>query len=83
MEEKTTKKTEMVEIEAFGDGNYYKDDVFIAVNGKSIVVKRGEKVKVAKKYAEVFENSKIQDNATIKMMNEKSDQYNAETKKYM
>ena len=83
MEEKTTKKPEMVDIEPFGDGNYYKDDVFIAVNGKSIVVKRGEKVKVPKKYAEVLENSKAQDKATIKIMNEKSDQYNAETKKYM
>lgn len=82
VKENTKKKTEkkdddneLVEIELFRDNKDYKDDVFVAVNGESCVIKRGEKVKIKKKFAKVLEQSKIQDALTARMMDEKADEY--------
>lgn len=52
---------EKVEIELFKDNNLYRDDVYVAVNGQNIKIKRGQKVKVDKMFAEVLDNSKRQD----------------------
>jgi hypothetical protein len=71
---------EMVEIELFKDSKDYKDDVFVCVNGKDMVIKRGVKVKVSKAYAEVLEHSKVQDTATAKMIEDKADEFSAETR---
>lgn len=78
--ETTTKKTNQVEIELFKDSKDYKDDVFVAVNGNSVVIKRGEKVKIDKKYAEALENSIKQDKSTAKLMDKLSDEYAAEVR---
>ena len=67
MQEKV--KEELVEIELFYDGDKYKDDVFVQINGKSILIKRGEKVKVPKKYARVIEQSIQQKAAAADTMN--------------
>ena len=40
-----------IEIENFR--SYYKDNVFVAVNGESCVIMRGKKVKIKKKFADV------------------------------
>lgn len=79
----TAKKEELVEIELFKDNKDYKDDVFVCVNGKNRVIKRGEKVKIPKAYAEVLENSKAQDKATAKMMEEKADEFSNELRRHM
>jgi hypothetical protein len=79
----TAKKEELVEIELFKDNKDYKDDVFVCVNGKNRVIKRGEKVKIPKAYAEVLENSKAQDRATAKMMEEKADEFSNELRRHM
>lgn len=79
----TSKKEELVEIELFKDNKDYKDDVFVCVNGKNRVIKRGEKVKIPKAYAEVLENSKAQDRATAKMMEEKADEFSNELRRHM
>jgi hypothetical protein len=79
----TAKKEELVEIELFKDNIDYKDDVFVCVNGKNRVIKRGEKVKIPKAYAEVLENSKAQDRATAKMMEEKADEFSNELRRHM
>lgn len=50
----------MVEIELMKDNDKYKDDVFVCVNGKSMQIKRGERVKIAKKYAEALDNAAAQ-----------------------
>ena len=71
---------EMVEIELFKDNKDYKDDVFVCMNGKNRVIKRGEKVKVPKAYAEVLENSKEQDAFASKLMESKADEFEAETR---
>jgi hypothetical protein len=83
MAETTAKKEELVEIELFKDNKDYKDDVFVCVNGKNRVIKRGEKVKIPKAYAEVLENSKAQDRETAKMMDEKADEFSNELRRHM
>jgi len=52
---------ELVEIELFYDGDKYKDDVTVAVNGKLWVIKRGSKVQVPRFVKEALDNSKFQD----------------------
>lgn len=55
---------EPVEIELFYDGDKYKDDVTVGVNGKTWLIKRGEKVTVPRFVAEVLKNSMEQDKAS-------------------
>ena len=52
---------ELVPVKLFRDDNRYKDDVFVAVNGKTMLIKRGEKVMIPRKFALVLENSEEQD----------------------
>jgi hypothetical protein len=81
-----TKKTvanatdEMVEIELFYDGERYKDDVFVQVNGKSVLIKRGEKVKVTKAVAEVIQNSLQQKAQAAELMSKLQRDYQAASK---
>lgn len=65
---KTTKQTydenyynELVTVRLFKDNAKYKDDVFVAVNGKGMIVPRGVDVKIPRKYAEALKNSEVQD----------------------
>lgn len=51
------RKEEMVEIELFYDGEKYSEPLFVGVNGKSYLIKRGEPVMVPKSVAEVIRNS--------------------------
>ena len=55
---------ELVEIELFYDGDKYKDDVSVGVNGKTWLIKRGERVTVPRFVAEVINNSMEQDKAS-------------------
>lgn len=81
-----TKKTvanatdEMVEIELFYDGERYKDDVFVQVDGKSVLIKRGEKVKVTKAVAEVIQNSLQQKAQTAELTSKLQRDYQAASK---
>ena len=59
---------EYVEVYLFKDNNKYKDDVFVSVNGENCVIKRGEKVKIKRKFAEVLEHSAHQDYETSKLI---------------
>ena len=43
------------------DTNKYKDDVFVAVNGRGMIVPRGKEVKIPRKYAIALGNSEAQD----------------------
>lgn len=55
---------EYVSVKLFRDNDKYKDDVYVAVNGKNCVIKRGEWVKVRRKFALVLDQSEIQDMKT-------------------
>ena len=52
---------ELVTVKLFKDTNKYKDDVFVAVNGKGMIVPRGKEVKIPRKYAIALKNSEAQD----------------------
>ena len=66
---------ELVEIELFKDNNKYKDDVFVAVNGENCLIKRGERVKIKRKFAKVLEDSKISDFKTSELIEQKSGEF--------
>lgn len=59
---------EYVEIKLFKDNDKYKDDVYVAVNGENCVIKRGERVKIKRKFAEVLDHSEHQDYETSKLI---------------
>ena len=71
---------ELVPIRLFKDNEKYKDDVFVAVNGERVQIKRGETVMVKKKFADVLEQSMQQDMATASLIEQESSKYDAEAK---
>lgn len=77
---KVSAMEEIVEIELFKDNKDYKDDVFVCINGRSMAIKRGEKVKIPRAFAEVLENSRKQDLSTARLMEEKADEFSAESR---
>lgn len=52
---------ELVTVKLFKDNDKYRDDVFVAVNGKGMIVPRGKEVKIPRKYAIALKNSEAQD----------------------
>ena len=82
---KTEKQTanpgeEMVPIMLFRDNGKYKDDQFVAVNGKTCQIRRGERVEIKAMFAEVLENSMKQDNATADLIARQTQEFAFETK---
>ena len=64
---------ELVQVRLFRDDNRYKDDVFVAVNGSTMMIKRGVDVMIPRKFALVLENSEKQDSKareTVRMYSE-------------
>lgn len=78
MAEKKEKK--LVKIKLFKDGDKYKDDVFVCVNGHPYGVKRGEEVEVPESVAKVIEASERQDNKTVMMIQKLQDEYKEESR---
>lgn len=68
MEEAEKYLNEYVSIKLFRDNDKYRDDVYVAVNGKNCVIKRGEWVKVRRKFALVIDQSEIQDFKTAEFL---------------
>ena len=62
----------MVPIRLFKDNEKYKDDVFVAVNGENCVIKRGERVQIKRKFAEVLDHSEHQDYETSLLIEQKT-----------
>lgn len=78
----TEKPDDMVEIMLFEDGDKYKDDVFVAVNGKTFQIKRGEPVKVPRYVKEVLDNAAKQNKAANTYMNQKQNAYEKDAQKF-
>lgn len=55
---------EYISVKLFKDNDKYRDDVYVAVNGQNCVIKRGEWVKIKRKFALVLDASEIQDMKT-------------------
>lgn len=66
---------ELVPIKLFKDNGKYKDDVFVAVNGETCAIKRGEKVMIKRKFAEVLDLSDMQDYETSQLMEQKEREF--------
>ena len=59
---------ELVSVKLFKDNDRYRDDVYVAVNGRNCVIKRGEWVRIKRKFALVLDQSEIQDMKTAEML---------------
>ncbi len=59
---------EYVAVKLFRDNDRYKDDVYVAINGQNCLIKRGEWVKIKRKFAMVLDQSEIQDIKTAEML---------------
>ena len=71
---------ELVTVQLFKDNDRYKDDLFVAVNGERILIQRGVPVQIKRKFAEVIENSQLQDQQTDAMMQRLADNYEIATR---
>lgn len=59
---------EYISVKLFKDNDKYRDDVYVAVNGQNCIIKRGEWVKIKRKFAEVLDASEIQDMKTAELI---------------
>jgi hypothetical protein len=59
---------EYVEIKLFRDNGRYQDDVPVGCNGEVIRIKRGERVRIKRKFAKILDNSEHQDYETSKLI---------------
>ncbi len=59
---------EYVEVRLFKDNDKYKDDVYVAINGKNCVIRRGVWTRIRRKFAMLLDQSEIQDLRTAELM---------------
>ena len=59
---------EYISVKLFRDQDKYRDDVYVAVNGQNCIIKRGEWVKIKRKFALVLDASEIQDMKTAELI---------------
>lgn len=68
----------LVSLCLFKDNDRYKDDVFVSVNGETVLIKRGETVSLKSKFARVLEQSMAQDAAAADLMDRQAEQFAAD-----
>ena len=66
---------ELVDIKLFKDTGKYKDDVFVSCNGETVAIKRGERVKIKRKFAEILDNSEHQDYETSMLIERRAGEF--------
>ena len=59
---------EYVEVRLFKDNEKYKDDVYVAINGKNCVIRRGVWTRIRRKFALLLDQSEIQDLRTAELI---------------
>lgn len=69
---------EKVPVELFKDNGKYKGDVLVCVNGERLLIQRGKRVEIPRKFALVLEESAKQDTATANLIESESSRYEAE-----
>ena len=74
-EERKAYWNEPVEVKLFKDNNKYKDDLYVSVNGENCVIKRGERIRVKRKFADVLDKSDMQDYETCLLIEKKSSEF--------
>lgn len=73
-------KEKMVKIKLFKDNDRYKEDVFVAVNGRAYMIKRGVEVEVPECVKEVLDNSATQEERAVEYMQTQQKEYEEKTK---
>ena len=66
---------EYVEVKLFKDNDKYKDDVYVAINGKNCVIRRGEWTRIRRKFALLLDQSEIQDLRTAELIEGESQRF--------
>ncbi len=66
---------DMVSIRLFKDGDNYRDDVFVAVNGHNYQLQRGVSVQVPRCVADVLAHSQQQDHAATMLVEQLEREY--------
>lgn len=74
-EERKAYWDELVPVRLFKDNNKYKDDVFVAVNGETCLIQRGQDVMIKRKFAKVLDQSLGQDFETSMLMEKKQSEF--------
>ena len=70
----------LVPYRLFKDNDRYTDDVFVSVNNERILVKRGVDVMIKKKFADVLDQSQMQDGKTSDFIDEARRDYEEQLK---
>ena len=70
---------EYVEVRLFKDNDKYKDDVYVAINGKNCVIRRGVWTRIRRKFALLLDQSEIQDLRAAELMERESGRFADET----
>ena len=70
---------EYVEVRLFKDNEKYKDDVYVAINGKNCVIRRGVWTRIRRKFALLLDQSEIQDLRTAELMEQEASRFAAES----
>lgn len=72
---------EYVEVRLFKDNEKYKDDVYVAINGKNCVIRRGVWTRIRRKFALLLDQSEIQDLRTAELMEKEAGRFAAESQR--
>ncbi|MBR6728272.1 MAG: hypothetical protein IKM08_08785 [Clostridia bacterium] len=72
---------EYVEVRLFKDNDKYKDDVYVAINGKNCVIRRGVWTRIRRKFALLLDQSEIQDLRTAELMEKEASRFADESRR--
>ena len=72
---------EYVEVRLFKDNEKYKDDVYVAINGKNCVIRRGVWTRIRRKFAMLLDQSEIQDLRTAELMEQEASRFASESRR--
>jgi hypothetical protein len=72
---------EYVEVRLFRDNEKYKDDVYVAINGKNCIIRRGVWTRIRRKFALLLDQSEIQDLRTAELMDREAGRFADESRR--
>ena len=73
---------EYVEVRLFKDNDKYKDDVYVAINGKNCLIRRGVWTRIRRKFALLLDQSEIQDLRTAELIEQEATRFAAESQRH-
>ena len=73
---------EYVSVKLFRDNDKYKEPVYVAVNGKNCVIRRGVWTRIRRKFALLLDQSEIQDLRTAELMEKEANRFADESRRH-